>query len=362
MEQRYNIHNLVKIIVQTNNIYLLEELDYTLRYFKTEDSFLSYDIEIKDISHFSLPQEHLIISDKFFGFKNGFFSKDDEYAIIMDGEKITLFEKENSIAINELIELLLLKKGYTFIHGAGISYNGDGVIFPSPPNTGKTTLMSKLRKKDSVNFFGDDYIILKEDGTMLSYPMDFSIHDYHFKFFEELKESSEGRQIKRIFYEKFLVDLVRHLPIRKKLKKIARFFNYEFLKGGEYLKVEAKRLMGAKKVGKMAKIKYSVCLNKYEGSDLRVESVDPETIIKEIIGTLQSEWYKSLPALHFLASFGLVDLTEFFKKTNDILRNNFKDVKFYRVLLPSLMEHQERFRQLDEFLETKIFRELKNGK
>src|SRR3989344_645932 len=357
MEAYYNIHNIVRIYIKTIRPEIIEEYDYYIRFFKVQEVG-GADIEIKDFEEFLLPANSLRLSDSLFGFEGGIFNKKDFYALEIKDNKMMLYVKNNDLCINTLIEHFLLQNNCTFLHGAGISYKGKGIIFPAPPNTGKTLLISKLRKNKEVKFFGDDYLIIKNNGTMYSYPMDFSIYDYHFEFFPELKKSSERLKIKKAFFEKIIVNAVKDLPIKKALKKIARFFNYDFLKGGEYLKVPAMRFIPRDKFGNGVELRYAIFLQRYNGNDFKIEEISPEEATQEIIGILQSEWQATMPVYHALSSFGTMDFAKHLNDIKNVADSAFRRIKLHKVLMPIYMNNEVRMGKLEEFLEKKIFNHI----
>src|SRR3989344_2382568 len=355
MEAYYNIHNIVRISVKTKRPEIIEEYDYYVRHFKVPEKAGDADIEIRDFEEFSLPDNSLNFSDILFGFEGGICNQRDSYALQIRNNKMMLYVKNNDICINTLVEYFLLQSNCTFLHGAGISYKNKGIIFPAPPNTGKTLLVSKLRQNSEVKFFGDDYLIIRNDGTMYSYPMDFSIYDYHFNFFPELENSPERLKIKKAVFERIFVNMVKDLPVRKIFKKIARFFNYDFLKGGEYLKIPAARLIPKYTFGGITELKYAIFLNKYNGSDFKVEKIAPENAAREIIGILQSEWQATMPVYHALSSFGVMDFAKHLGDIKNVVDLAFGKVELYRALMPMHMNNEARMEKLEEFLEKEIF-------
>jgi len=260
-----------------------KEYDYYLRYFKV-DKLDNVDIEILK----------------------------GKNSLKIENGKMIVYARDNELCINALIEYILLQKGYTFIHAAGVSYNNKGFIFPAGPGVGKTLLISRLRNK--TKFFADDYLILGEDGTMFSYPMDFSIYDYHFDFFSELKETDNIRKIKKAKYERPVVNILRYLPMKRWIKRLAKFLGYDYLQGGQYLKIPAKELI--KDFGEKAKVSYGFFLVK--GNDFKVERIN--SIDKEIVEILQSEWKKTIP-------FISLD----FNKAREIIKKGLTDIPLYKV-------------------------------
>jgi len=355
MEAYYNIHNLAGIRIKTKNPEIVNDCQHFLRTFKTEEKPNNIDIEITDFDEFSLPENSFNISGEFLGFKSGVCSKKDSYAVEINNDKMKIFLKDVSICINALIEYFLLKKGYTFIHGAGVSYKDKGILFPAPPNTGKTLLMSKLRQKDGIKFFGDDYIILGKNGRIYSYPMDFSIYNYHFEFFPELKGTTENKKIKKAFYERILVNIVKDLPIKNTLKHIARLIGYDFLYGGQFLKIPAQRLVAAEKMGTATELKFCVFLSGYNGKEFRIEKIELDRLATEALGILQTEWYKTLPVFHALSSVGALDFLEYLNNVKKTMVEGLNNLKLFRVLIPSNIKNKERLEKLEGFLNQEIF-------
>lgn len=355
METYYNIHNIVKIKIRTKNPEIIKECEYYFRNFKITEEPENLNIKIRDFDEFLLPKTYFNISNASYGFKNGIYNQKDSYAVEIENNKMTLYIKGNNLCINSLIEYILLQNNCTFIHGAGVSYKNQGIIFPGAPNTGKTLLISKLRKKSNIKFFADDYLILKDNGIMYSYPMDFSIYGYHFNFFTELKKSSENRKIKRAIYEKILVNIVKDLPIKKTLKQIANFIGYDFLKAGEYLKIPAQRFISEEKFGTCVDLKYSIFLSKYNGNEFKVEKMKLEDASKKILGILEDEWYGTLPVYHLLSCFGILDFAEYLNDIKNVISKSFNNVELYRALIPINMDNKEYLEKLEKFLDQEIF-------
>lgn len=356
METYYNIHNIVKIKIRTKNPEIIKECEYYFRNFKITEEPENLNIKIRDFDEFLLPKTYFNISNASYGFKNGIYNQKDSYAVEIENNKMTLYIKGNNLCINSLIEYILLQNNCTFIHGAGISYKNKGIVFPAPPDSGKTLLISKLREKSNIKFFADDYLILRDNGTMYSYPMDFSIYDYHFNFFTELKKSAENRKIKRAKYEKILVNMIKDLPQAKKiLKQGARLLKYDFLKGGEYLKIPAQRLISKEKFGTSVDLKYSIFLSKYNGNEFKVEKMKLESVTKEILGILQNEWHNTMPVYHLLSCFGVLDFSDYLNDIKNIINKGFNNLKLYRVLVPINMDNKELLEKLEKFLDQEIF-------
>lgn len=350
----YNIHNIVKIKFQTAKSEITKEYEHYLKNFRVE-KFGNTNIEVMDFNQFSLPNDYFNISYNVYGFQNGIYNKKDLYAVKFKNNKITLYINEANICFNALIEYILLQNKYTFIHGAGVSYKDKGIIFPGFGGVGKTLLISRLRKKNDIKFFGDDYVLVKDNGKMFSYPADFSIYNYHFNFFPELKETSANRKIKRAKYERILVNMIKDFPIKKIFKKIARLVRYDFLKGGQYLKIPAQDLIPKEKIGTETNLEYAVFLSKYNGSELKIKKMETEDMSREILGVLFSEWCNTIPIYHSLCCSGVFDFAEFVNNIKFVITSCFSSLTLYKVLIPIKMNNKEYLDKIERFLDREIF-------
>ena len=355
MEAYYNIHNIVGVKIKTENSRIVKEYEYVLRNFKILTELKNINIEILDFKEFHFPENHFYLSSFFNGFNDGVYHKKDHYALEIKDNKIKLYLKDADVSLNPLIEYFLLKNGSTFVHGAGISYKDKGIIFPAPPGAGKTLLISKLRENKDIKFFGDDYLILNQNTTMYSYPIDFSIYDYHFNFFPELQNTVESRKIKKVRYERPIVNIIKDLPFKKFLKKVAYFFQYDFLKGGEYVKIPVKQLIPESKIGQSAVLRHSIFLKRYNGTELKIEKMELEGLVKELLGILQSEWRETMPIFYALSSAGVIDATDYLNNIKNIMTKSFSNLELYRILIPQSMDNREYLQKIEEFLEQKIF-------
>ncbi len=358
MKTFYNLHNVVGIEIDTQNAAIIKEYEYCLRHFRVDALGKPADILVLDLGVFVLPQDAFNVHDSLFGFSSGVYDKEKKYAVVFDGPQMKLYIKESNICLPTLIEYFLLPQSMTFVHGAAVSYKNKGIIFPAPPNVGKTLLVSRLRNKEHIKFFGDDYVVVGADASLRAFPADFSIYHYHFNFFPELKKKSSAIKIKRAWYERAVVNLIKHSPIKYTAKRVARAIGYDFLQGGEFLKVPASTLIQKEKFGSVAPLEYAVFLNKYDGKEFKFEAIDATTGPAEIMGILQSEWVQTMPVYHLLSAFGIVDFAKHIETIHNVLASALKDLKIYRVLIPAHMDVKEHIEKLEAFLQQEIFSKI----
>jgi len=78
-----------------------------------------------------------------------------------------------------IMDIKLLNKGYTFLHGACLSKQGKGVLLCAFPNTGKTlTALLSLKKEHDFSYLSDDITIVDDRGYAYCYPDPHPIFDH----------------------------------------------------------------------------------------------------------------------------------------------------------------------------------------
>lgn len=68
-----------------------------------------------------------------------------------------------------------VRRGYALVHGACLSYGGQGLMVTAGTDTGKTTTILKSLDHYPFDFLSDDMVILSADGTLLTYPKPLTI-------------------------------------------------------------------------------------------------------------------------------------------------------------------------------------------
>lgn len=154
-----------------------------------------------------------------------------------EGQNITVkLNCKNNIAymvilgyiVEFLINYLMLLKGYSLIHAAGVTKNGQAYIFPARGSAGKTTLALNLVNK-GYEYLGDDYVILHKN-SVLSYGSSLHFFSYHLKILDKIfgEHLSAGQRLsikmrnlvykvtgKRLLYRIKIKDLIPEAEMKK---------------------------------------------------------------------------------------------------------------------------------------------------
>jgi hypothetical protein len=166
----YDIHGIAGI----TSTALLPELAY----FRVTDPPAHVDIRVITVPKKDLkPDPAAVLYDE--GFADAGF-----WLQIRTGEPTVVYaspllERSPHVLYTNVVEPILrwtlVCKGYTLVHGACVSYQGKALLISAATDTGKTTTVLKSLSMYAFDFLGDDMVILRGDGRLLSYPKPLTI-------------------------------------------------------------------------------------------------------------------------------------------------------------------------------------------
>ena len=118
----YNIHDIVKVKISTNKENVHYEALVHLREFKTEMfSDDELDIEILSYENKVNLKNPIVVSDYYYYADNWIDVPKQKVCFNLNASKIVVYCVNYQISINFLVQLILLRKGYSMIHSAGFS-------------------------------------------------------------------------------------------------------------------------------------------------------------------------------------------------------------------------------------------------
>ena len=194
----YNIHDLLTVKIQGNG---MRDPTRNLRYsyFATADDPAESDI-ILNIGPFEPSHEGAeVIAHKYYVKENYFYCAEKgsgsnwkievfgfetgKTVINFDGRRHgvrgvvfpTFMAQEFLIPF---IEYKLAKKNHFLIHGGAVCKDSQGYVVTGRPGVWKTSLLMDFVRTSDYQFLGDDRIILKGDGSMLSFPTSLFLFDF----------------------------------------------------------------------------------------------------------------------------------------------------------------------------------------
>jgi hypothetical protein len=162
----------------------------------------------------------------------------------------------------------LVDKGCSFVHGAGLSTDGSGLLIVGLASVGKTSLALSLVKEGYL-YYGDDLTILSRGGELISNPKPIKLRPQHIELFPELASAlTKGMN----GTEKFL------------LSSQVKDHQLRFMKRLPRKSLED--LIGGARIGRRAPLKTVIFLKRVEGKEFYVDEMDKENLVRDVAADL----------------------------------------------------------------------------
>lgn len=334
MNSYYRILDNLEAEVKENNLRLEEGYDHYWRYFREDKLESKPSYIIGSFNDFIWPNKYKCKNNICF-FKNGFCLPKERYAVYCDGERVEEYTNYANRATNFWLQILLLNKDISFIHGAGAFINNKGIIFPADGGVGKTTLMSGIKNFTSHVFLGDDFVMIGKKGKVYAYPSDFSVYKYHLSVLSEIKNTKYSREIwRRNFLRPFY--LVKRI-INFGFKKI---IGRDIVGGGAalYAKVPAKLFFKDNNIGGEGDLKISIWLERYEGKNIKIEKMSRDEQVKNIEEVLRKEFGRGIDYMKYIELDDESNKVNFSIRQKKIIEEALNNKRLYKILIPKDME------------------------
>lgn len=195
---------------------VLKQMDGFIQYYKDQPE--NEKIIIKNIYDLVPPFGSVVVPGNSYFFPDEtFYSVESKIAFKMSSDGMDFWvNEETSWYLPYMIQLLILPRKKTFLHGAGIAINSEtGILLVAFGGIGKTCFVANVLKNSSVKLLGDDLIVMDEDGYLYSYPRPFCLYQYHKELFPQFFSG------KNFHFEEMRTDRY-FLRATRKLKKMLR--------------------------------------------------------------------------------------------------------------------------------------------
>ena len=143
-----------------------------------------------------------------------------DVAYRIEKESVTMWTSDVTWYTPYLLDILFVKQGMTFVHGAGVSVNSQyGELILAFGGIGKTCFIANAARKESVKILGDDLILVSENGELYSYPRPFCLYEYHKVLFPQYFDNHKVKYVhieKDMYFRRGIRFLKKHLGINDK--------------------------------------------------------------------------------------------------------------------------------------------------
>ena len=253
------------------------------------------------------------------------------------------------IPLNFIVELILLRKGWSLIHSGAVQYGGRNYLFPAFGGTGKTTTVSTIVFNGG-KLFGDDMNIVKE-REILSYPLDFTIYPYHLDILK-IKDEKIKYQFRKT---EILDDITNRLrnynsKVSKLLISICNSFKTP------YINLSPRKIFGENCIVKKGQIDEVYFLGKDDTKSFKisVESIDPAHLAEVCTNILFHEWYQSMRLLYAYSVLSTFSLNSIYHIINNLFRRIFTHYECRQIKIHNNLDNLTYQKQLISYLKRKI--------
>jgi len=329
IEQCYDIHSIIRVSVRAD-IRTCHQIDTHLLSFRRDSLDSPADVII-DRYDAAPPTPPVTVVDDYEYGAGVYHRPTGRIRFDILGAPQSYYMDQLCLPINLIVQLALLRTGHTFLHGAGLSIQGNQVLFPAYPGTGKTTLVSAFTRMGA-QLFGDDLCIVG-DGLIFSYPQALSVYPHHLPVL-----GYSDRAVERTFRRTELLDSMiapmAHSTIRP--IKLIRFLLNMLRQPSVNLMPNL--VFGDNAIASQGKLNEIVALERSgEVDKLTSEPVDLQALADQSATILWHEWhpwFHDLLLYDAMAESGRGTMRKF-RQVSDLALGVFQSVKCSRVRIPS---------------------------
>ncbi len=232
-----------------------------------------------------------------------------------------------------LLDRLCVGEETAMIHAAVVDFRGSGVLLPAWGGVGKTSTVAKLVAMPDVRFMADDWAFMGAGGMLMGYAKPMFIKPHHRAIYPDM-----FRGTRKPLAPGWLTTPVAQLatavhPVIVRYPKTAAFTRRW---SPEHRMVHPAQVFGQSRISSAAPVQLAMFLERYDGTEARLEGRSPEWMTSRIVGNFHSELpMVSRRLVEALGATSLVPLEEHFGKKAAVVRRAMEDVPCWLLRLPA---------------------------
>ena len=231
-----------------------------------------------------------------------------------------------------MCEMMLLKSGCTWIHGAALEKNDGAILMPARGGVGKTATVVNMVRKHGWRLLGDDLEILDSNNNSVHpFLKHFYIYGYHKNLFPELFENNrEKKPISNQYISKMVSKMIP--TVKGVLKKYPTLLETARKLNPQSIKVSPKKIFDKEQLSDGAKyIEKVIWLERVKKRDINYFECTPENVASRAAAITLTEltYGKMNMNLHLWAMCcsEILNYNEIYPKIYEIILNCIKDAK-----------------------------------
>ncbi|MBN1765725.1 MAG: hypothetical protein JW860_10740, partial [Sedimentisphaerales bacterium] len=233
----------------------------------------------------------------------------------------------------------------SLIHAAAVAdKDGNVIVLPGPGGVGKTALLGELVGRQNFRVLGDDIVGLSRSGECLAFPRSFALKEYHQSVYPEVfrrlgigKKSDKKKSLQRFGLRLLWLlrenaplvgisrSLMRGMGVRARPMQAVPPSPAHLQELGYLAAVPVEDIFGADKIltkGPIAKI---IFLERYAGKQFRSETISHTSLAQRMFAIIHHEWVADMRRFFSLGALEILDLNNYFKTVNQIIRDAVAD-------------------------------------
>jgi hypothetical protein len=232
-----------------------------------------------------------------------------------------------------LVDRVATTRGAAMIHAAYVDYQGHGVCMPAWGGVGKTSTVAKLLKLADVNFMGDDWGFLSDDGRLLGYAKPMFIKPHHRPIYphlfaekrKPLVPSQLSRPIARL--TTVVHPLVTQYP---RLAGMTRKWS------PEHMMHTPQEAFPDARVSTNVRLDILMFVERFNASHVSLRHTDEAWMVSRLIGNFHTEMsLHSREVVVALGATGLVPIEQFFADKREVLSRAVAGKPTYLLRVPA---------------------------
>lgn len=352
-EIKYFIHDLVEVTISSGvSLDIIESIDFQIGYFKSSKITPAMKMKIVVKPYEEFIHRQIPVFD-FFHLVHGIIGRvyDDpvnRLAFEKNRTEYCIFADVPNFLINIFIQLWFVENGISMVHAAAIAdESGRVIIFPGPGGVGKTAILGYLAKERGFHILGDDIVGITEKGDCLSFPRSFVLKEYHRDVYPDvfynLNIETNSKEPLSNKFKKFILENAPFIGVSRSvlrrlglLETVAKHFLPKTLHEQPYLAaVSVEDVFRRGIVRDRGTIDRIIFMQRYSGKDFLIETISEKALSRRMFAIINHEWVDLMRQLFSLGALEVIDLAEYFKHVDDIIKKGIRKKKCEIVSIPN---------------------------
>lgn len=262
------------------------------------------------------------MEENIWGNEKYIYDSKKEAKIYFENNKKCIIETRQEV--NEwlmiMLQIMLLKFGYSLIHAAAVANENGALLLPSWGGVGKTACVAKL-VKTGYKILGDDFNIINKNGEIYGLPKKFVLYFYHRDLFPEVfkKKAPKCNSALNEFYSNIIP------TVKNFLRKFPAVLAFARKHNPQSIKVSPVDIFGKEAIQSKSDLKQIIWLERGEGENIFNNLESKDIAQKATSVTLNEILTDNMSAILVMCGFGIISFNEFFVRMYEIYESAFND-------------------------------------